>query len=77
MKASISSSTNPPPSDSVHAQEPTENDLLAEQVLHEVLVLIGPKIPPKPMLPSRKNGRYVFFHFIIGFLCLLILYINI
>ncbi len=37
MKASISSSTNPPFPDSIHEQEPTENDLLAEQVLHEVL----------------------------------------
>lgn len=37
MKTSVSSSTNPLFSSSIHAQEPTENNLLAEQVLHEVL----------------------------------------
>lgn len=37
MKASVSSSTNLPFSSFIHAREPTENDLLAEQVLHEVL----------------------------------------
>lgn len=37
MEISTLSSTNPRLLDSVHIQEPTENDLLAEQVLHEVL----------------------------------------
>lgn len=37
MEASILSSPNTSLLSSAHVQEPTENDLLAEQVLHEVL----------------------------------------
>lgn len=80
MNASISSSTNPSLSDSIHAQEPTKNDLLAEQVLYEVLEYHRthrPKNTTKAYTPKQKEWQVCFFYFNISFYILLILCINI
>ena len=81
MKASISSSTNPSLPDSIHAQEPTENDLLAEQVLHEVLEYHRthrPKNTTKAYAPKQKEWQVCFFSILLlVFYILLILYTNI
>lgn len=55
IKTPVSSSTDPPPLGPTHVQELTENDLLAEQVLHEVLEYHRthrPKITTKAYIPK-------------------------
>lgn len=66
MKASILSSTNPPLPDSIHVQEPTENDLLAEQVLLKVFeyhCTHRPKNTTKAYAPKQKEWQVCFFLF--------------
>ncbi len=66
MKASISSSTNSPLPDSIHAQETTENDLLVEQVLHEILeyhYTHRHKNTTKAYAPKQKEWQVSFFLF--------------
>lgn len=71
MEAFISTSTNLSLPASDLAQELTENNLSAKQVLHKVLEYHRthrPKIPPKLLLSSRKIGSVCFFFFFFLFL---------
>ena len=66
IKVSISPSTNLPLPYSIYVQEPTENDLLAEQVLHKVLEYhrtYKAKNTIKAYAPKQKEWQVSFFLF--------------
>lgn len=79
IKVSVSSSTNPPLLNSFHAQELRENDLLAEQVLHEILEYHRThrlRNTTKAYAPKYKECQVCFLHLKFFFLNLVYKYLK-